>query len=39
VSVVGEAVADLRGWAHDETASATTANACRLYGIGTTADA
>ncbi len=33
VSVVGEAVADLRGWAHDETASVTTANALRLYGI------
>jgi len=33
VSVVGEAVADLRGWSHDETASATTANALALFAI------
>lgn len=33
VSVVGEAVADLRGWSHDETARATTANALALYRI------
>lgn len=33
VSVVGRAIADLRGWTHDETAAATTANACRLYGL------
>lgn len=33
VSVVGEAIADLRGWSHDETATATTANACRLYDL------
>lgn len=33
VSVVGEAIADLRGWSHDETASVTTANALALFGI------
>ncbi len=33
VSVVGQAIADLRGWSHDETATATSANACRLYGL------
>lgn len=33
VSVVGEAIADLRGWTHDETATVTTANALTLFGI------
>ena len=33
VSVVGRAIADLRSWSHDETATVTTANACRLYGL------
>lgn len=33
VSVVGEAIADLRGWSYDETASATTANALALFGL------
>ena len=36
VSVVGQAIADLRGWSHDETATATTANARRLYGLDIT---
>ncbi len=35
VSVVGEAVAALRGWSRDETAAATTGNALALYGIAT----
>ena len=33
VSVVGEAIADLRGWSQDETAKTTTANALALYDI------
>ncbi len=33
VSVVGEAIADLRGWTHDEMASVTTANALALFAI------
>lgn len=34
VSVVGEAIAELRGWSYDETATATTANALALFAIG-----
>ena len=34
VSVVGEAIAELRGWSHVETATATTANARTMFGIG-----
>lgn len=33
VSVVGEAIAELRGWSHDETATATTTNALALFAI------
>jgi TatD DNase family protein len=34
VSVVGQSIAELRGWSYEQTATATTENACRLYRLG-----